>query len=860
MLCTPFVESPTHPLVFLVPSTRKDVIKKEYLDPFGIPINDVLLINLRYSQTKKKTPVKEMREFVNNLLVDKLTHVGAKYLVVCDADYYKVLTGERKAEANLGYVKDCIYGPWKVVYAPNHRTIFYDPEGIRAKISQSMEALLEHVSGSYVEPGEGIIKYCAYPQTEEEIEAWLEKLLEMECDLAVDIEAFSLKHHDAGIGTIAFSWNQHEGVAFPVDYRPIPGATQAPFGEQVRNEKVRELLRNFFSRFKKKAYYHNIAYDAYVLIYQLYMKDLLDTEGLLHGMKTLLNNWDDTRIITYLATNSCAGNKLSLKDQAQEFAGNYAQDDIKDIRNIPLNELLQYNLVDTLSTWFVYHKHWDTLVADDQLDIYNTIFKPATLDVIQMQLTGLPVNIDQVRKVNKELEAEQQAALEKIQNHPIIQDFVHELNNKWVIERNSILKRKKVTLEDANESFNPNSSIQLRDLLYHKLGLPVLRYTKNKQPSTEQEVLESLQNHAEEKVKDLIQYIIEYKAVNKIISTFMPPLLNSVKGPDDWHYLFGNFNLGGTVSGRLSSSNPNLQNLPSGSKYAKAIKSCIQAPPGWVMVGLDFDSLEDKISGLTTKDYNKLKVYIDGYEGHSFRAFTYYRELMPDIEDTVESINSIKTKYKTLRDESKGPTFALTYQGTWQTLMDRCGFSEEKAKQIEARYRELYKVSIEWVNNRLNEASRDGYITLAFGLRLRTPLLHQVVRGTSRTPHEAEAEGRTAGNALGQSWCLLNSRASIEFMGKVRESKYRLDIRPCAQIHDAQYYMVRDNIDIILYTNKHLVEAAYWQDHPDIYHDKVKLGGTLTIFFPSWASEIEIPKEADEETLIKTVYDFIGVN
>lgn len=110
--------------------------------------------------------------------------------------------------------------------------------------------------------------------------------------------------------------------------------------------------------------YHNIAFDVYALIYQLFMTDLLDTEGLLHGMSIMLRNWDCTKLITYLATNSCAGNKLSLKDQAQEYAGNYAQEEINDITRIPLAELLEYNLVDGLCTWYVYEKHWDTLVND----------------------------------------------------------------------------------------------------------------------------------------------------------------------------------------------------------------------------------------------------------------------------------------------------------------------------------------------------------------------------------------------------------------------------------------------------------------------------------------------------------------
>lgn len=244
----------------------------------------------------------------------------------------------------------------------------------------------------------------------------------------------------------------------------------------------------------------------------------------------------------------------------------------------------------------------------------------------------------------------------------------------------------------------------------------------------------------------------------------------------------------------------------------------------------------------------------DGYDGHCLRAFAYFGDQMTGIDpDSVESINSIQSKYKTLRQESKVPTFALTYMGTHKTLMKNLGWSMDKAKMVEERYHELYAASDQWVASKLDQASKDGYVTVAFGLRVRTPLLKQVIRGTSKTPYEAEAEGRTAGNALGQSWCLLNSRASAEFMGIVRGSRHRLNIRPCAHIHDAQYMLVRDDIEDVMFTNEHLVNAVKWQDHPDIAHDQVKLGGEFSIFWPTWSNEIVIPNGATQEEIFKSI-------
>jgi DNA polymerase-1 len=185
--------------------------------------------------------------------------------------------------------------------------------------------------------------------------------------------------------------------------------------------------------------------------------------------------------------------------------------------------------------------------------------------------------------------------------------------------------------------------------------------------------------------------------------------------------------------------------------------------------------------------------------------------------------------------------------------MTNCGFSEEKAKKTEARYHEMYKISDKWVFDQLSQAGKDGYVTVAFGLRVRTPLLAQVIRGTKGTPHEAEAEGRSAGNALGQSWCMLTNRAAQAFMKKVRKSKYRLQIRIAAFIHDALYFIVADNPEVVLWVNEHLREEVRWQEHPAIAHDEVKLDGIFTLFYPNWANEFDLPYKANLETMNEAI-------
>lgn len=626
-----------YPLVFLVPTLHKQELLDAYVNPFKLDKNEVLFLDLHNTPGKKATPVKEIKQYIEEELHQVILDSQAKYIICADPGYYKVLAKHAKAEANLGYVSESIIDGVHIVYVPNYRRIFYDPVKVKAQIEQGMVALIHHRAGTYQPPGSNIIVSEYYPQTVQEIADALQTLLKMNVPLTIDIEAFDLKHHKAGIGTIAFAWNQGEGVAFAVDYEPIPGAQEAPYGRQVFNAPVRALLKEFFQNYLQTAIYHNAAFDMYVLIYQLFMADLIDTGGMLEGFEIMMRNWHCTKLISYLATNSCAGNKLSLKDQAQAYAGNYAESEIHDIRKIPLPKLLRYNLVDTLSTWYVYNKHWPTVIADEQEDIYRTLFQPASKDIIQMQLTGMPMHMPTVLKVEEALQAVSDDAIKRIEGTKCVQQYQYTLKEKYIEKMHAKWKKKRITLAEVpdDEKFNPRSPLQMQGLLYEQLGLPILAYTETKQPSCDGDTIEKLLHHTKDQdVKDFLSALIDFNAVDKILSSFIPAFKDAAQGPDGWWYLFGNFVLGGTVSGRLSSNSPNLQNLPANvtMKISEAllelfpflkqfmkkgklslgslVKWCFQAPPGWIFAGLDFASLEDRISALTTKDPMKLKVYM----------------------------------------------------------------------------------------------------------------------------------------------------------------------------------------------------------------------------------------------------------
>jgi len=767
----------------------------------GIVKQDIIGLSLEYNENNK-APVKLIKECLGNILKATDT-LQATTLLVADGNYFKVLTKERKAEPHHGYIKQCKikgYEHLSVILIPNYQALFHNPT-VQDKITMGIETLGSHIAGNHVDIGTDIVHYEYYPSNIEAIRQYLNSLHQYPA-LTCDIEAFSLLFYEAGIGTISFAWDQHNGGGFAVDYVEEPDQMKklAGFhGKQVHNPEIKALLREFFEAYTGKLTYHNAAYDIKILIYELFMDNLLDTEGMLNGLEVMYRNIDDTKIITYLATNSTSGNNLTLKHNAFEFAGNYAQDDIHDIRLIPLPELLHYNVIDCLATWYVFNKYYLRMKDDEQLPIYFDIMLPSLVVITNMELTGMPMDMDEVHSVKAELEAIVEIPKQFLRNSPLVKQLEWNIAREAMIARNAELKKKVKPIDDFKMEFNPASPKQLQKLLYEQFGLPVIDYTDTKQPSTGKDTLKKLRNLQISEGADpetdeaiaVLDALITISEVDIILNTFIKTFIERAILKDDGvYYLHGNFNLGGTVSGRLSSSKPNMQNIPSSSTYAKHIKRCFIAPPGWVMMGADFASLEDRISALTTKDPNKLKVYIDGYDGHCLRAYSYFGDQMPDILDTVESINSIEFKYPTYRQDSKGPTFALTYQGTWKTLVNNLGISEQEAKEIEANYHILYSASDIWVQEKLSAATTDGYVTVAFGLRVRTPILGQTILGSRTTPYAAQAEGRTAGNALGQSYGLLNNRAGIEFRKRLMRSPYRLDILPISQIHDAQYFLV----------------------------------------------------------------------
>lgn len=890
----------TYPIAMLIKESAWNIeeIRSTYLE--DISLDDVILVSLKYD-TEKKVTAATKKDHIESMLRG-LKAVGSKILYCADAEYFKTLTKKTKAAENLGYKFPCAiegYEDMEVVLGINHKQVLYNP-AIRPKLTISLDTLKSVIDGTYVEPGGNVLedhyqfhdigpdsmfvseaaayfgeqkfKNTEYIQLTRESynhthpsEWWFEELHNHPV-ITLDLETTSLDFWKAEITSIGFGVSETSARTRSVS-RPV-------FDNGSRNAWATgtyAALKKFLKEYQGTIVYHNAAYDIKILLHTLWMRDLEDTEGMLQGLEVLTKNFEDTKIIAYLATNNTGGNKLGLKELAQPYLGNYSENidfDSTQFKEGPYGGisnkitiiLAHYNALDCVATMWVYNKYYPIMVADNQEDIYKTLMKPSLKTIIAAEMTGMSIDPRKVQALKEELEVTVDRAADKLRFHKLVDKFILVHQQKLMEKTNAKLKVKQYPLSHFNSvKFNPSSPDQVRELLYDIAGLPVIAKTKSKKASTQSKTLDRLHNHTSDKnTIELLNLLKIHSKATKILQAFIPAFTSAPLRHEPECFeslLFGNFNLGGTVSGRLSSSGPNLQNLPSGSQFGKLVKECFIAPKGWVMCGADFNALESRIDALTTRDPEKLKIYTDGYDSHSFNTYTYWPDQLPGIVDTAESVNTIQATHDHLRSKSKAVTFALQYGGTPITLVNNSGFSSDEACAVYDNYVEKYKVSMDYREAKIKQATIDGYVTVAFGLRVRTPLLASTILGNKVTPYRSEAEARTAGNALSQSYGLLTNRSANATMERVWKSKWRTSIKLIAMIHDANYFICKDDVECIEFLNNVLLEEMSWQELPEISHANVNLSAELEIYAPNWANAIAIPPGATSEDILQIAKD-----
>lgn len=794
-------------------------INTHYILPLvkqGIAEEEIAVLPLLYN-TPARVLAKTAKAYLDKL-IGKIPE-SVSNLIIADSSYFKCITKKPKVSGSYGTVVKGGYDGYtkfNCVYVPNHKSLFKQPEN--AKL---IELGINAIAGNEAAV---VIKYAKYGYEFGSDREILDSLYEHPI-LSVDIETTGLGI-DELVVSISLSWSKHEGVAIDLSITGL------------------YYLKKFIENYTGKLVFHGGLFDAKLLIRNMWMQHNTDYDGMMEGL-AYFKDFDDTMIMGYLAKNATTKVSLGLKEMALEYVGNYALE-LDDITKYTKKEILEYNLIDSLGTFYLYEKYQDELASRP----YKEIFQPSLVTLLKMMLVGLPMDSDRVNEVHTILEAKEKILSEQIQLNPKVISFNKILQVETCEKANAKLKKLVKTIDQfADVTFNPNSHPQLAKLLHDFLKLPILETTKTKAPATGGDVLEDLKNHTQDTdILNLLQQIQDLSEVIKINGTFIKAFLQETD------FLHGSLKLGGTQSGRLSSSDPNLTNLPAHGPMGKLVKSCIVAPPGWLFAGADFSALEERIGAVLSKDPNRVAVYTQGMDGHSMRALKYFGDQMPDIDpNNVASINSIETKYPELRQNSKAPTFALQYLGTAYTLHKRAGFSMHQAEQIEKSFHELYVVSGEFNKNNRKLMEKNGYVECAFGLKLRTPIITKCVMGNSSTPYEADKEARSANNAVTQSWGMLLNRAMNATNARIENAGYATSILPCNMIHDAGYFLVKDHPIYIQFLNDVLIQEMEWNEDPLIKSKDVPMKATLEIGV-SWDKMLPLKNYATIEE-IKGLHD-----
>jgi len=318
----------------------------------------------------------------------------------------------------------------------------------------------------------------------------------------------------------------------------------------------------------------------------------------------------------------------------------------------------------------------------------------------------------------------------------------------------------------AGMEFNIASPAQLQEVLYEKLGLPILKKTPTGQPSTSEPVLQELALSY-----PLPELLLEYRSLSKLKSTYTDRL------PEDINPKTGrvhtSFRQAVTSTGRLSSQDPNLQNIPIKTAAGRQIRQAFIAPPGYQLVSADYSQIELRIMADLSKDRALLQAFEQGLDVHRATAAEVFG--VPVDEVTSEQRRSAKTI-----------NFGLLYGMSAFGLARQLGTDRKNAQDYMDIYFKRYPGVLAYMENVRKEAAKKGYVTTAYGRKLYIPEINSknamMRKGAERAAINAPLQG-TAADVI--------KLAMIRVDQWLRESK--LDARMLLQVHDELVFEVADS-------------------------------------------------------------------
>ncbi len=298
-------------------------------------------------------------------------------------------------------------------------------------------------------------------------------------------------------------------------------------------------------------------------------------------------------------------------------------------------------------------------------------------------------------RLYREIELPLAYVLAKMENRGILLD--REKLKKLDIEiQKQLIKLEQKIYELAGTKFNINSPKQLSHILFEKLKLPPIKKTKSGY-STDAEVLTKLAA-----IHELPKTILEFRELYKVRSTYVLSLLE-LQDPETGR-IYPTYNQTGTATGRISCTNPNIQNIPIRGELGKLVRDAFVAPEGYLLLSADYSQIELRILAHITGDENLKKAFLNGEDIHRQTAALITGKPIEDIDEND-------------RRRAKVVNFGIAYGMSPFGLAKELGISNEEAAGIILNYFLSYPGVKEWIDKTLKEAREKGYVTTIMGRR-----------------------------------------------------------------------------------------------------------------------------------------------
>ena len=477
-------------------------------------------------------------------------------------------------------------------------------------------------------------------------EALLRRLMEAG-EFSLDLETTSADPFSAEIVGIAISLSPYEGFYIPVGHRYLG----AP--EQLSLEEVLPELRPLLEGERPKVIGQNLKYDMEVLWnYGIDLRGisfdamiahwLLNPDAPSHALEVIAQEVLGERVQKYKEL-LAAGGERGMAEVPVERATAYAAADAEVVTRLvgPLRRKLEEN---------------------DLMELFQEVELPLIEVLAWMERRGVLLDVDVLREQGKELEV----MLERLREE------LYEL---------------------AGVRFNPNSTPQVREILYERLKLPVIAKTKTG-PSTDASVLRELS-----RLHEFPARLLAYRELEKLRNTYvekLPQYVNPRTGR-----VHTSFNQTGTATGRLSSSEPNLQNIPLREGFID-IRRAFVAPKGRVLLGADYSQIELRVLAHFSGDENLIGAFRRGEDLHRRTAAEIFGVPPEKVDDRMRSV-------------AKRVNFGIVYGITPYGLARDQGIPQEEAKRFIERFFAAYPKVKEYIERTVKEVEERGYTVTILG-------------------------------------------------------------------------------------------------------------------------------------------------